>query len=94
MASFTTRVVLHEAESGDYENLHDYMKDKGFKRTIKSKKGNVYEMPEAEYNYSGNDTLDNVMDKAKKAATLTKRKYSVLITQSKRRKWYNLRKAK
>ncbi len=35
MASFTTRVELHSAQWSDYENLHAYMAQQGFSRTIK-----------------------------------------------------------
>lgn len=91
MATFTTRVELHHADEDDYEILHEAMERKGFSRLITSEKGTSYHLPTAEYNYIGSATRDAVLAAAKAAATQTKRKFAVLITESQRRTWVGLK---
>lgn len=65
MTSYTTRVELHDADSGDYTKLHAAMKRQGFTQTITSDKGIVYPLPTAEYNYVGDRTRSQVLEAAK-----------------------------
>ena len=90
MASFTTRIELHSAIPSDYDLLHGEMKKEGFTRTIFSGDKIEYDLPTAEYNKVGNYTRDQIMESAKKAATTTRKHYSILITESIGRSWYNL----
>lgn len=91
MAKFTTRVELHKANSDDYDTLHEEMENEGFTRTITDTDTNEeFHLPEAEYNYEGNTTKGDVLDKAKKAADNTGRKYSILVTKSNGRIFSNL----
>lgn len=91
MPSFTTRVVLHDADWDDYTDvLHPAMAKQGFKRTITNSDGKTYDLPDAEYNLIGELTRQQVLDRAKAAAAMTKKKYSVLVTESNGRTWYNL----
>lgn len=91
MASFTTRVELHDAVyTSDYDTLHAAMAAEGFIRTITSDEGTTYNLPTAEYNKVGTYTRDQVLESAKRAAAKTGRKYSILVTESNGRKWYNL----
>lgn len=92
MASFTTRVVLHDAEWEDYDELHQYLANAGFARTVTSDKGTTYHLPEAEYDFSGNIARSDVLDMVKSAAARTGKRYSVLVTESAGRTWYNLAK--
>ncbi len=39
MARYTVRVELHKADEDDYEDLHDYMQEEGFRRYITDSKG-------------------------------------------------------
>lgn len=94
MAKFTTRVELHSADSDDYDTLHEEMKNEGFTRTITSGDGIEYHLPTAEYNYEANITRDGVFKKAKSAAGKTGKNYSLLVTESEGRTWYNLDKVK
>lgn len=87
---FTTRVLLHNAESEDYENLHEFMEAEGFTRTIISDSGIEYHLPDAEYNLIGNYTGDTVRTMAKAAANKTKKKNAVLVTPSNGRHWSGL----
>jgi hypothetical protein len=93
MALFTTRVELHNAKSSeDYEKLHAEMAKEGFWRTIQLQgESTVYQLPTAEYNYSGDVTTSQVLELAKKAATRTGKTFMVLVTKADdRRYWYNL----
>jgi len=92
MASFTTRVELHYANEDDYETLHEEMAKQGFKRTITASDGITYHLPTAEYNYIGDKTKDQVLDKAKTAAEKTRKNFCTLVTESNGRTWYNLEK--
>lgn len=93
MASFTTRVVLHDADWKHYEALHGHMQQQGFARTITSDAGQTYELPDAEYDYTGEVTPAQVLEKAKAAAGRTGKTFSVLVTQSAGRTWSGLLKA-
>lgn len=66
------------------------MAQQGFSRQIKSDEGRIYELPWAEYDGSGNLTSTQVLDLAKKAATTTGRKNSVLVTEARTRAWSGL----
>ena len=92
MASFTVRVELHDdPTSEDYDTLHEAMENEGFSRIIKDSKGTEYHLPDAEYIISGSFTKQNVLQKAKNAASQTGKDYSVLVTESNGRTWYNLK---
>lgn len=91
MASFTTRVELHDADSDDYEELHKYMEKEGFERFIISDDGKTYHLPTAEYNFTSSAVKRaQVLDKAKSAAAKTNKKFAVLVTESAGRTWYGL----
>jgi hypothetical protein len=92
MTSFTTRVTLHKVkeDSEVYTELHDYMEQEGFKRTIKSGDDITYHLPHAEYNFVGNVSRDDVLERAKKAAKKTNKNHSVLVTESAGRTWSGL----
>ena len=90
MASFTTRVVLIDADRDEYEDLHEYMHGAGFSKTIKGQDGDVYKLPDAEYDYQGEVTLADVLAKAKAAAAKTGLTYRILVTELRGRTWANL----
>ncbi len=90
MAAFTVRIMLHEADWNDYEKLHSEMEKQGFDRTITSNDGVTYQLPDAEYDISGDISQSDVLAKAKTAANQTKMKYAVLVTQSAGRIWFGL----
>ncbi|WP_146093376.1 DUF2622 domain-containing protein [Xanthomonas pisi] len=90
MPSFTTRVVLNDAEWEEYEELYEYMAAEGFAKTITSGQVVTYKLPDAEYDYRGNLTKENVLKKARSAAQRTGKRHSVLVTESVGRTWDNL----
>ncbi|AOM40407.1 type V toxin-antitoxin system endoribonuclease antitoxin GhoS [Xenorhabdus hominickii] len=82
MTKFTVRVELHNAISKDYENLHEKMERAGFKRTITTKSGKVYRLPDAEYSISKDKTTDEIRDLAHDTAKKVKSNPSILVTKS------------
>lgn len=91
MASFTVRIVLHDADWDDYNTLYEEMSKEGFTDEIFSSDGIKYEMPDGEYDISGAMTKSDVMAKAKRACSYTGKKYAVFVTQSSGRTWYGLK---
>ncbi|SEJ03553.1 hypothetical protein [Frateuria terrea] len=78
MPMFITRVELHDADEWEYyETLHDEMEQRGFKRTIRGKKG-IYQLPTAEYVCTMSATASDVHTLAKQAANATGKKSSVI----------------
>ena len=93
MSSFTVRVELHNATEKDYENLHRFMADQGFKRTIISANNVEYQLPTAEYIITDDNlTLSLTLGKAKSAAKKTKKEYEVLTTEAIGISFVNLKK--
>jgi glucosamine 6-phosphate synthetase-like amidotransferase/phosphosugar isomerase protein len=90
MASYTTRVELHDAITNDYTKLHKAMERKGLSRTITSDDNVTYHLPTAEYNFQGTETRKQVLNLAKQAASTVKPRYAVLVTESKGRTWHDL----
>lgn len=82
MPDFTTRVELHEARPSDYDVLHDAMEAEGFSRQITADDGVTYRLPTAEYIISGAYRRAEVMEKARRAASKTGKRYSILVTES------------
>ncbi len=93
MSNFTTRIELHDATWSDYDKLHAEMIAQGFRNTIRSDDGVTYALPPAEYNFEGNLTRAQVVERAKAAASKTNRKYAALVTESNGRTWHGLAKA-
>lgn len=92
MAKYTVRIELREAEREDYSVLYEEMEARGFTDTITSSNGVTYQLPDAEYNYEGKATREEVLAMARSAAEETGVEYSVLVTESAGRTWHNLRK--
>ncbi len=93
MARFTVRVELHDATQDDYERLQELMQAAGFFRTIKGEDGTKFHLPSSEYNFEGSIDINTVRERAKGAARGTRRDFDLLVTESIRRRWYNLRQA-
>jgi hypothetical protein len=84
MAFFITRVELHDSVLADYKRLKTAMQSLGFTKLIEATNGIKYILPTAVYGFNGNEkaTPDNVLRLAVKAATTTRRKYGIVVTQS------------
>lgn len=81
MAKFTVRVELHDEESGDYPKLHMQMEKRGFERTLKVD-GTLYQLPDASYVYKGEETKEQVYDKARAASDSIGREAGIVVTKS------------
>lgn len=81
MATFITRVELHNHQAGDYETLHKEMQDRGFERTIKNDKGKVFKLPTAEYVCTSDLKPSEVCNIARTAADVTGRKNWIITCQ-------------
>jgi hypothetical protein len=91
MARFTVRIELHDATREKYTKLHEQIFLQGFTDFIEIEDG-TYQLPPAEYNFEGNIGRDDVLKKAKTAASSVVKKYAVLVTESTGRTWYGLEK--
>ncbi len=69
------------------------MEEEGFTRTITGSDNIEFYLPPAEYNKSGNLTIEQVRTSASQAAKKTSKKYSILVTKG-TRAWLNLEKVK
>jgi hypothetical protein len=67
MTSYTTRIELINADSDDYELLHQEMRDREFYRAI-DYCGAWHDMPTAEYDRSSNALLGQIYSDAGAAA--------------------------
>ena len=90
MARYTVRVELHSADQENYENLHDYMQEEGFRRYITDSRGKRYQLPTAEYDIEIRGDKSVVLRKANKAASKTNKEHMVLVTTSNGRTWNGL----
>lgn len=93
MSRFTVRVELHNNQPDDYEELHEKMLSAGFVKTITGDtSGITYKLPDAEYNYSSDESEEEVAHKANEIAKTVRRFPSILVTKSAGRYWINLEK--
>jgi hypothetical protein len=92
MATYMTRVELHEATYNDYEILHAAMGNEGFSRTITGSDGVTYHLPTAEYYRDTQLTLAQVLESAKLAASTTRKNYGAIVTMSNGATWTGLAK--
>lgn len=90
MARYTVRMVLKKGDSDDYDELYGFMEGEGFTKTISGSDGELWQLPDAEYNYEGSASLAQVYNKAKRAAEGVGLAFSVFVTESAGRKWYGL----
>ena len=83
MDSFLTRVELHGAayDGSYYEVLHQKMAAQGFVRTVVSDDGKKLALPTAEYEISGYMSKEDILARAKTAASATGKPYSIFIVK-------------
>jgi len=97
MAKFITRIELHEADSSDYDTLHEEMKNEGFDKTINGDDNKAYHLPNGEYYFNQlieihpiKKDYQIVLDKAISASKKTKKKFSVITCRADAFNWYQL----
>lgn len=86
MAQFTVRVELHDADSENYEELHERMAARGYSKEITSS-GKTYHLPNAEYVCDKSMGTTDVRDEVLEIAKNVKPKPGVLVTKSDGRAW-------
>lgn len=101
MAKFITRIELHEADSSDYDTLHEEMKNEGFDKTIKNYKNIKFHLLDSEYYYVGHVEIEKdeydyeaVLKKAVRAASKTNKSFRAITSRTDASKWYNLEQVK
>jgi hypothetical protein len=85
-----TRVELHDANYQDYTNLHAYMAAEGYTTTIRGSDGKTYQLPPAEYHLDGAYSRDQALEKAKRAAQRTPRKFAIVVSETVGASWVGL----
>ncbi|EJP16568.1 hypothetical protein [Leptospira interrogans] len=96
MNVFTIRIQLENIKNDTsvYKTLHDKMLEYKFKNTILLSDKIEYFLPDAEYNYKGKETLEQVMKNVIKVIEDIEYDAQVLITESKNIMMYNAKKIK
>ncbi|MFA6287541.1 MAG: hypothetical protein WC661_09165 [Opitutaceae bacterium] len=90
---FLARIEFHgETASTLYEGLNDLMAEGGFSRTITSAEPATYYLPTAEYFIETELNRDEVIAAAMRIANKLKRKYSIIVSESKGITWGGLTK--
>ena len=90
MSNFTIRVQVHGENQVSIDELNRVMDVYGFTRKIASDSGKIYALPPGEFSYSGDIDRKTLLEKVKASVGQIGKRYSVLITESKGRTWYNL----
>lgn len=88
MPDFTVRVEIKDADGEDYQKLHERMEAKGYSREITGDSGQVYKLPDAEYQATKNLTTHDVREEVRAIAGSVKTDIRVLVTKSNGRSWY------
>lgn len=91
MARFVTRIELYAASQSDYGVLHTAMAAEGFRQTITSGDGTVYQLPTAEYYFDGALARGAVLEAAQRAAARTRKTFAVLVTEAQVCTWVGLK---
>ncbi len=92
MSSFTVRIQIPGSHAeASYIQLHNLMLESGFSRQITSNDGLTYQLPNAEYNISGNFTRGQILNLAFDAAKTISMSAEILVTESAGRTWKNLK---
>ncbi|KAB1472048.1 type V toxin-antitoxin system endoribonuclease antitoxin GhoS [Cronobacter sakazakii] len=83
MTNYTVRVELHDADDGDYEDLHKEMRAQGFSKNLNIN-GVQWKLPSAEYSIVSELTSGQVLIKAQTAANKVQSvpQPSILVTGS------------
>ena len=92
MAKFTVRVEILDGTISDHDRLEKIMLEQGFDRSIRSDSGRIYKLPPGEFNYAGEIERQQLREKVQACAGQLGKSYSLLITESKGRSWFNLNK--
>jgi hypothetical protein len=90
MATFLTRVELHQADATDYQRLHEAMAAQNFLRTIRGDNGLRYHLPTAEYSSQGELDAGSVLNLATQAVQSIGKTASIITVNWTHAKWSGL----
>ena len=82
MATYITRIELHNANFKDYTNLHAAMRRQGFAQSITANDGREYILPTAEYFINTPADRSTVYNSAMQAATSTGRAFWIITSET------------
>ena len=88
MDKFIIRVVLHSANSENYERLHELMAAKRYSRQIEDVSGQIYQLPDAEYYAEKTLSAESVREDVRKLADSVVPGSFVLVTKADDISWY------
>lgn len=91
MTMFTIRVELHGAQAHHYASLAQKLAQFGVIDIITSDDGRKWKLPPAEYTYTGNSTLEQVLDAVQGAADAVIASNAVFVTKADSRMWKGLK---
>jgi hypothetical protein len=81
MVRVELRDVMHSAAEADQEILDTAMDAQGFSRWMTGSSGSAYRLPVGGYHTAGEYTRADVLERAKRAAAITQRRCSILVTE-------------
>ncbi len=87
MSEFTVRVELYDANSDDYDKLHESMGSFGYSRMITDGNGVRYYLPTAEYTTTKATTSADIREQVTRIAGVVKANPRVLVTEVASRSW-------
>ena len=91
MANIIARVELHSASYTDYENLHVYMQQHGYVRTVRGNDGKTYQLPTGTYvSVSAMSSTVAALQAAVAAANATGKTSSVIVADWNSANWQGL----
>lgn len=91
MSDFIARVELHSASYADYENLHAYMEQYGYARTVKGHDAKTYQLPTGTYlSTSSFSSGSAALQSAVTAANSTGKTSSVIVADWNSASWHGL----
>jgi hypothetical protein len=91
MSKHIARVELHSASYTDYENLHEFMRQFGYGRTVKSDDSKTYQLPTGTYISTANfNSTGAALQSAVAAANATGRASSIIVADWNSASWQGL----
>jgi hypothetical protein len=90
MSKYIVKVQLNSGSASDYELLHAYMSDLGFKKTITQGNDLTYQLPANEYYFSSNFDSAQVFELVSTAVNRTTKKFEVLVIKTEEVMWSEL----
>lgn len=91
MKKFTVRIESFDNNDEDVNSLRALMSEAGFSEIITSDQGEEFRMPMGEFVFSGDIEKKMLLEKLKMLVDRLDTDFSILITESKGRIWYNLK---